>query len=74
MSNPSAEKRPESSTFCARHQCERTVEGDCHVCHGEGVTEDADDIGIETCYNCRGSGTSPWLDCEFCLDEALDEI
>jgi DnaJ-class molecular chaperone len=72
MSDRTADQRAESANWCAKHQCERTVECDCSTCHGEGIVDDPDDIlggGYETCWRCHGSGVSPWLDCEWCLED-----
>lgn len=65
------EQLRKAGCWCDKHDVERDVETDCHVCHGEGLTEDADNIigrGVETCWSCHGSGIG-WPDCEYCLDE-----
>ena len=61
----------ERGLWCDKHNCERTIDSDCHRCHGDGQIEDMDDVicgGVETCYACGGSGQG-WPDCEWCLDE-----
>jgi len=77
MNEPlSAENVVSRANWCERHKCAKDRESDCHVCHGEGVVEDHDDVigrGTETCWSCRGSGRSPWLDCEWCLEESDDD-
>lgn len=70
-----AEGKPKER-LCPKHNLPYDVESDCHVCHGEGQVDD-DEPGSGhayiTCWACRGSGTSPFLDCEFCLDEERDD-
>jgi hypothetical protein len=61
---------------CRKHNVTLDVETECHICHGEGVIEDLDDVigrGSERCYACGGSGIG-WPDCEFCIEESHDEL
>lgn len=63
--------------ICPTHKIAMTVERDCSICRGTGEVQDPDDYaeqpGYVTCWNCRGSGVSSWLDCEMCLDESDNE-
>jgi DnaJ-class molecular chaperone len=56
----------------------RKVRTDCYRCDGDGEIEADDDIfsfrpGMETCYQCRGSGLTSWTVCEICEDLAREE-
>jgi DnaJ-class molecular chaperone len=63
--------------LCPKHKVRRDVESHCHVCHGDGETEDLDDYSgnapMVTCWSCKGTGRG-FMDCEFCLEEEADEI
>lgn len=62
--------------LCPKHKVRRDVESDCHVCHGDGEVFDDDPGmggGYTTCWSCDGTGQG-FMDCEFCLEEADDEI
>lgn len=59
------------SNRCRTHNAECDVEVECSTCNGEGSVED-DEGGVRewvTCWQCKGSGMSPWLECQYCLDE-----
>lgn len=63
--------------ICPKHNVTMDVESDCSTCHGDGMIEGDQDFGFpkyEKCWRCDGSGVSPWLDCEFCLEEDRDEF
>lgn len=59
---------------CARHPISDLVAVDCQRCGGTGEV-DADDFcsyETETCWSCKGTGEAPWLECQWCMDEAAD--
>lgn len=61
--------------FCEKHPSVRLTAPDCHVCHGEGMIEDREDFGggYETCWGCSGNGWAPWLTCDWCDEECMEE-
>lgn len=60
---------------CEKHQI-KEYQPECGKCHGDGEVEWDDDIcsiqEMTTCWQCNGSGLSPWTCCEFCEEEFMD--
>lgn len=60
--------------ICKTHKS-RKVHVDCTRCGGEGEIEDYDSFctgAMETCYQCNGTGIAPWLECEDCIMESIE--
>lgn len=58
--------------MCRTHNAPMDVAIDCSACGGEGVLEN-DVLKYVKCWNCKGSGTSDWLECELCLNDHWEE-
>jgi len=64
--------QPESK-LCPKHNI-RMDRPECS-CRDGYIVED-DDLGEEyfkTCWKCHGTGLCPWLECDICNDEFIEE-
>lgn len=65
--------QPESK-LCPKHNI-KMHQPDCS-CH-DGYREEYDDFYNEerviTCWKCHGTGVLPWLECDICNDEFIEE-
>lgn len=69
--------RQKEKEQCKKHPFSDMVQVDCNTCGGSGEVEwDDDACSIQemiTCWRCKGTGQSQWLECQWCMDEAADE-